>query len=116
MISICRPVDMLTRSARPASATNGFVIDSCNEGAFMPTRCLTTGGSVTVDATDAEGVVHHIMVVLHPQGERPLNPGEQFFRTYMGDVDERAAYLAAIRRGEEPTVPAVLYAKQTWIP
>ena len=107
---------MLKRSACPAGATNGFVTDSCNEGAYMATTCLQTGGSVTVDATDAKGVVHHIMVVLHPSAEPPLDPSEPFFRTYLGGPEDRAAYLAALTTGEEPTVPAVLHAKRACVP
>ena len=81
----------------------------------MPTKCLQTGGSVTLDVTDANGVTHHIMIVLHPLGEPPLDPSEPIFRTYMGGPSERAAYLTALMEAKEPTSPAVLLAKRTCI-
>ena len=59
--------------------------------------------------------MHHIMVALHPRGEPPLDPSEPFFRTYMGGPEDRAAYLAALERGEEPTVPAVLHAQRACV-
>ena len=82
----------------------------------MPTSCLQTGGSVTLDVKDAKGVMHHILVALHPQGEGPLNPSGRFFRTYMGGTKERAVFLGAIMAAKKPTVPVVLYAKRACIP
>ena len=81
----------------------------------MPPACLQTGGSVTLDVTDANGVVHHIMIVLHPKGEPALTPSDPFFIKYIGRPEDRAAFLAAVMGGEEPTSPAVLHAKRTCI-